>query len=76
MKKNIKNNKTTDIEDVKKTSGGEEETDKESSTLSDGVLDAFDEVAPVDPLLEEEEVIVEEDEDDIDSGDYKPLNEW
>jgi len=46
--------------------------------LSDGVLDAFDEIAPVvDPLLEEEAVIPEEEDDDeIDSGDYRPSDEW
>ncbi len=81
MKKNSKMKKTKKIdekkdEEVKKV-GGEEETEKESGTLSDGVLDAFDEVAPVDPLLEEEESpLGEEDDDDIDSGDYRPLNEW
>ncbi len=60
--------------------GEEEETEKETSTLSDGVLDAFDEVAPVDPLLlEDDEVSTpenEEDDDEIDSGDYKPLDDW
>ncbi len=81
MKKNSKMKKTKKIEEKKveevKKVGGEEETEKESGTLSDGVLDAFDEVAPVDPLLEEEEVLPgEEEEDDIDSGDYRPLNEW
>ena len=56
----------------------EEEPEKESSTLSDGVLDAFEEVAPVDPLLEDEAVVVESDEDDdeLDSGDYKANDEW
>lgn len=63
-------------DDVKKV-GTEEEPEKESSTLSDGVLDAFDELAPVDPLLENEVAIPENEEDDeIDSGDYKPLDEW
>ena len=81
--KNNKNKKTVSVEekdvkdDIKKT-GGEEETDKEAGTLSDGVLDAFDEIAPVvDPLLEEEAVIPEEEDDDeIDSGDYRPSDEW
>ncbi|MFH1607499.1 MAG: hypothetical protein ABIC91_09190 [Nanoarchaeota archaeon] len=63
-------------EDVKKV-GGEEETEKEVGTLSDGVLEAFDELAPVDPLLEDESLLPENEEDDeIDSGDYKPLDEW
>jgi len=77
MKKNNKIKKNTDTEDVKKTVG-EEETEKETGTLSDGVLDAFDEVAPVvDPLLEEDTVLPEEEEDDeIDSGDYRPSDEW
>jgi len=78
MKKKDKTKKIEEKKDeeVKKV-GGEEETEKESGTLSDSVLDAFDEVAPVDPLLEEEEVPPGEEEDDgIDSGDYKPLNEW
>ena len=78
----IKKENKKDKEDVKKGEG-EEETEKESGTLSDGVLDAFDEVAPIiaDPLLliEEEEVVLpgdEEDDDSLDSGDYKPLDEW
>jgi hypothetical protein len=84
MPKNNKNKKivTSEIkgkkEDIKKIDG-EEETEKESGTLSDGVLDAFDEVAPVvDPLLIDDEVILpeEEEEEEIDSGDYKPLDEW
>ncbi len=64
-----------EVEEVKKVVG-EEEPEKEGGTLSDGVLDAFDELAPVDVLLEEEVVIAEEDDDEIDSGDYKPLDEW
>jgi len=82
MAKNKKIKKTISIknkgvkEDVKKA-GGEEEPEKESSTLSDGVLDAFDELAPVDLLLLEEETAqVEEDGYELDSGDYKPLDEW
>jgi hypothetical protein len=57
----------------------EEEKEKEGGALSDGVLDAFEEVAPVDPLLEieEEDTLAEEDDDDeFDSGDYKPSDEW
>lgn len=76
MSKKIK--KVTDIKDeeVKKT-GEEEETEKEGGTLSDGVLDAFEEVAPADSLLEDESLSIEnEDEDELDSGDYKPLDEW
>ncbi len=83
MSKKNKSKKTTDsknksvvVEDGKKV-GGEEEIEKESSTLSDGVLDAFDEVAPVDPLLEDDSILPEDEEDDeLDSGDYKPLDEW
>jgi len=82
MKKNIKKIKKTTskkdkvvkVEEVKKVEG-EEEVEKESSTLSDGVLDAFDEVAPVDPLLEDE-TLLEEEEDDLDSGDYRPNDDW
>ena len=66
--------------DVKKIVGVGEGVgpEKENSTLSDGVLDAFDEVAPVDSLLLEDETILpeEEEEDELDSGDYKPLDEW
>jgi len=63
--------------DIKKVVVGEE-PEKETSTLSDGVLDAFEELAPVDPLLEDEAVIVETDDEDdgLDSGDYKPSDEW
>jgi hypothetical protein len=63
--------------DIKSVVVGEE-PEKESSTLSDGVLDAFEELAPVDPLSEEEAIIaeVEEEEDELDSGDYKANDEW
>lgn len=64
-------------EDVKKVVGEEEETEKEGGTLSDGVLDAFDEVAPVDPLLEDDTLLPEEEDDDeLDSGDYRANDEW
>ncbi len=85
LKKNIKKEDKSTKDDVKKVAGEEEETEKESGTLSDGVLDAFDEVTPVvdpllaDPLLLEDEAILQEDEDDeggIDSGDFKPLDDW
>jgi predicted transglutaminase-like protease len=72
--------------DADKNALNEEDTEKEkeSSTLSDGVLDAFDEeITPTDPLLLSEEDTIggyenEEDEEDvgIDSGDYKPDDEW
>ena len=79
MPKNHKTKKITEDkvkkEDIKKVAG-EEETEKETGTLSDGVLDAFEEVAPVDPLLEEETLLAEEEEDEIDSGDYKANDEW
>jgi len=51
----------------------EEEEVKEGGVISDGVLDAFEEAAPVDPLLEEEGL--EEDEDDEEDLDYNP-SEW
>ena len=83
MSKNTKIKKFTAIKDkgeekdVKKVTGEDEETEKESGTLSDGVLDAFDEVAPVDSLLEEESTLLEsEEEDELDSGDYRPSDEW
>ena len=79
IKKNIGTHTSDTKDEVKKTEG-EDEVEKESGTLSDGVLDAFDEVTPVDPLLlEEDEVVLpenEEDDDEIDSGDYKPLDDW
>jgi hypothetical protein len=64
-----------EVENEKKVAV-EEEPEKEGGTLSDGVLDAFDEVAPADILLEEETLLAEEDEDEIDSGDYKANDEW
>ena len=84
MKKNIKKTKKLVAiknkgvkEDVKKVETEEGETEKVSSTLSDGVLDAFDEVVPVDPLLEDGTILPEDEGDDeLDSGDYKPLDEW
>jgi len=65
-------------DEIKKTEGEEEETEKDSGTLSDGVLDAFDEVAAVDPLLLEDEAILPEDDEDdeLDSGDYRPSDDW
>jgi hypothetical protein len=76
-----KNNKTKKVsvkeEEIKKPEEEEEEKEKEGGALSDGVLDAFDEVAPVDPLLEDENLLSDEEEDDmIDSGDYKANDEW
>jgi hypothetical protein len=75
-----KKGKKTNEEDLEKnkTAGEEtEETEKEGGTLSDGVLDAFDEVAPTDPLVEEDPFLNEEDEiEDLDSGDYSPEDEW
>ena len=57
-------------DDLKDTEEEEEET-KGSGALSSGVLDAFEETAPVDPLAEEDDLLVdidkvieEEDEDD------------
>ena len=66
----LEQNKTPVVEES-------EETEKEGGALSDGVLDAFDEVAPTDPLVEEDPFLTEEDEiEDLDSGDYSPEDEW
>jgi hypothetical protein len=56
--------------------GEEEEEPKEGGTLSDGVLDAFEEAAPVDPL-EEDIVDIDAlaDKEDEDALDYDP-DEW
>ncbi len=62
-------------EEIKKPEG-EEEVEKDGGTLSDGVLDAFEEVAPTDPLAEEDTLATEDDDDEIDSGDYKANDEW
>ncbi len=82
----VKNKKTKKVsapkekvekEDVKTIAPVEDEAEKETGTLSDGVLDAFDELAPVDPLLEDETILPEDEEDDeIDSGDFRPSDEW
>ena len=58
-----------------------EEEPKEGAVLSDTVLDALvdEEATPVDPLLakEDEELFLEEeDEDELDSGDYKNPDDW
>ncbi len=80
MAKKITKNK--DEKDLKKgkPEESEEEAPKDVGTLSDGVLDAFEEAPPaVDPLLEDEAVIPEEDEEEeegIDSGDFKIPNDW
>ncbi len=81
-KKNTKSEKTKDVKKVvpaEKEMKSEEEI-KDIGTLSDGVLDAFEEpVVPVvdplvvDPLLEEEALL--EAEDDEDALDYNPA-EW
>ena len=65
-----------DVKNAAKKIEGEEEPEKEGGTLSDGVLDAFEELAPVDILLEEEVVVTQDDDDEIDSGDYKANDEW
>ena len=62
-------------EETKKPEG-EEEAEKDGGTLSDGVLDAFEEVALTDPLAEEDTLATEDDDDEIDSGDYKANDEW
>lgn len=48
-----------------KRRGEEEHEHKEGSTLSDGVLDAFDEVAPEEEILEED-IFGGNEEDDTD----------
>ena len=54
----------------------EEETPKEGGVISDGVLDAFEETAPVDPLLVDDEGTVDGDDDqDEEDLDYNPA-EW
>ena len=74
--KNIKPEKK--LKEVKKETPKEEgvkeeEEPKEGGIISDGVLDAFEEPAPVDPLIEEEALLeAEDDEDDLD---YNPA-EW
>jgi len=80
--KKIKKSEDTDEKDVKGvvTGGEEEEPEKEGGALSDGVLDAFEETAPADPLEDEDgtpiksldDIIDEEDKDDLD---YDP-DEW
>lgn len=80
--KKVKKSEDTDEKDVKgvvATGGEEEEPEKEGGALSDGVLDAFEETAPADPLEGDEEtektlddLIDEEDKDDMD---YNP-DEW
>lgn len=60
----------------KEESPKEEEEIKDVGTLSDGVLDAFEETVPVvDPLLEEEALLESEDDEDEDALDYNPA-EW
>ena len=74
-KTEVKEDKDTKV--IPKTLGDEEEEHKEGGTLSDGVLDAFE---PVDPLEDEDgtpvksldDIIDEEDKDDMD---YNP-DEW
>jgi hypothetical protein len=73
MKK--KDEKTTNEE------GADEEKEKgEGGVLSDSVLDAFDnDTAPaIDPLLEEDPLLLPEDEEEeaLDSGDYSIPDEW
>ncbi len=72
-KKIEKDSKTEPEKEVKE---GEEEEPKEGGTLSDGVLDAFEETAPVDPLLAvEDESLLDETEEDEEDLDYNPA-EW
>ena len=54
----------------------EEDGVKDSGALSDSVLDAFEETAPADPLLvDEEELPIEDGDEDADELDYNPA-EW
>lgn len=65
----------TDDDEVKKPD--EEEEEPKEGALSDGVLDAFEEAAPADPLEEDilvslDELAEKEEEEDLD---YDP-DEW
>jgi len=65
--------------DVKTEDGEEEEEKSEGGVLSDSVLDAFDNdvAAPIDPLEDDPLLSTEDDDEDIlDSGDYKISDEW
>ena len=82
-KKNIKTKAGVVLDDKNVIAEEDTEKEKEGGALSDGVLDAFDEeIAPTDPLLlSEENTTIGYDDDDeedvgIDSGDYKPDDEW
>lgn len=89
-KKNIKDKEEDLLEEKdqlknSENEGGDSETEeKEGGELSDGVLDAFDEeITPSDPLIlgddmEDDEYENDDEEDDvgIDSGDYRPDDEW
>lgn len=76
VKKPEKKSKEVKKEIPKKESPKDEEEIKDAGTLSDGVLDAFEETAPaVDPLLEEEALLESEDNEDEDTLDYNPA-EW
>lgn len=76
IKKAVETKNKVVKEDVKKITT-EDEPEKDGGTISDSVLDAFDELAPADLLLlDEETVLAEEEEDELDSGDYRPNTEW
>lgn len=76
-KKPAHTEKKSSKEEVKKPEVTEEaEAEKEGGTLSDGVLDAFEEVAPADALVEEDTLVVDDDDDELDSGDYGDGEEW
>lgn len=78
IKAKTKNIKKPPVKEEVKKIDCEEETEKEGGALSDGVLDAFDELTPSDILLLEEETLLaeEDEEDELDSGDYKANDEW
>jgi len=58
----------------------DEEKKSEGGVISDSVLDAFDnEIAPVTDLLEDDPLFPaneDDEEDTLDSGDYKISDEW
>ena len=69
--KKVIDTKTKGSKEEEKDLDEDKEPEKEGGTLSDGVLDAFDEEVPVvDPL--EEESLSEDDDDDFNSDE----DEW
>ncbi len=65
--------------DVQPEESEDEEEKSEGGVLSDSVLDAFDnDAAPaIDPLEDDPLFTTEDDEEDmLDSGDYRVADEW